>query len=275
MPYLGHIKRAVLLSFSDSRLALAYAGGFVARASTVAVSLFVPLFINTYFIRNGFCHGSPTDTSPELKRECGEAYVLSSILTGVAQLAGLISAPIFGHLSSRTGRINYPILVATGLGIAGHVAFPQLPSPEIRNRDGRGGSPVVFLVVILMGISQTGAIVCSMGSLSQGILAAEAKPTSRRHEGLLVPDEYERAETDPLIGPDTRSNNPSRMPFKGTIAGLYSLGGGVAILLLTKAGGVMFDRLSNGAPFYLMAIFNGVLLVACLVLNASTVFSRV
>jgi hypothetical protein len=42
---------------------------------------------------------------------------------------------------------------------------------------------------------------------------------------------------------------------------VYSLSGGAAILLLTKLGGYLFDSLSTGAPFYLMAIFNAVLLV--------------
>jgi F0F1-type ATP synthase assembly protein I len=42
---------------------------------------------------------------------------------------------------------------------------------------------------------------------------------------------------------------------------VYSLSGGAAILLLTKLGGYLFDNLSRGAPFYMMAIFNAILLV--------------
>lgn len=42
---------------------------------------------------------------------------------------------------------------------------------------------------------------------------------------------------------------------------MYSLSGGAAILLLTKLGGYLFDSLSIGAPFYMMAVFNGILLV--------------
>jgi hypothetical protein len=53
----------------------------------------------------------------------------------------------------------------------------------------------------------------------------------------------------------------SRSHLKGSIAGVYSLSGGAAILLLTKLGGYLFDTLAPGAPFYMMAIFNGVLLV--------------
>lgn len=274
VPYLHLMKDSVLLGFADSRIALGYLGGFVARASTVAISLFIPLYVNTFFISNGFCQGSPNDPSPELKRECRAAYVLSSILTGVAQLMGLICAPVFGYLSGRGGRINYPIVVATVFGMVGYVILPQLSSPEITNVDGRGGTPIIFLVVSLIGISQIGAIVCSLGSLGQGVIAVDL-PRSARHEPSIAPDEDESMESEPLIRMSTPSeDSASRVRLKGSIAGVYSLCGGAAILLLTKAGGALFDSLSNGAPFYMMAVFNGVLLVASLFMDASHAFAR-
>lgn len=54
----------------------------------------------------------------------------------------------------------------------------------------------------------------------------------------------------------------SRVRLKGSVAGVYSWCGGMAILLLTKLGGYLFDTWSTGAPFYLMAGFNGILLLA-------------
>ncbi|EEU46180.1 uncharacterized protein NECHADRAFT_92960 [Fusarium vanettenii 77-13-4] len=275
VPYLHLMKDSVFLGFTDSRIALGYLGGFVARASSVAISLFIPLFVNTFFINNGFCKGDPHDSSPELKEECRAAYVLSSILTGVAQLMGLICAPIFGYVASRTGRINSPIVVSTICGIVGYIILPQLSSPEIKNVDGRGGSPAIFLVVSLLGISQIGAIVCSLGSLGRGVLAMEV-PRTARHEPLLQPDEHESTddESEPLMSISTDQEAASRIRLKGSIAGVYSLCGGVAILLLTKLGGLLFDRLSNGAPFYMMAIFNAVLLAATLGMDASRAFAR-
>ncbi|KAF4999421.1 hypothetical protein FGRMN_2443 [Fusarium graminum] len=274
-PYLNLMKDSVFLGFVDSRIGLGYVGGFVARASSVAISLFIPLFVNTFYISNGFCKGSPHDSSPELKEECRAAYVLSSILTGVAQLMGLICAPVFGYLASRTGRINYPIVVSTVFGIVGYTILPQLSSPEIKNVDGRGGSPAIFLVVSLLGISQIGAIVCSLGSLGRGVLAVEL-PRTARPESLLQPDEYESTneESRPLINITTDQESMSRIRLKGSIAGVYSLCGGFAILLLTKLGGYMFDRLSNGAPFYMMAVFNAVLLAFSLGMDASHTFSH-
>lgn len=268
------MKDSVLLGFTDSRIALGYMGGFVARASTVAISLFIPLYVNTFFISNGFCRGSPHDPSPELKKECREAYVLSSILTGVAQLMGLICAPIFGYLSSRTMRVNYPIVIATVFGIVGYILLPHLSSPEIKNVDDRGGSPAIFFAVTLIGISQIGSIVCSLGSLGRGVLSVELPRTAYREPSIIAPDEDESTESEPLIRISTQEDSVSRVRLKGSIAGVYSLCGGAAILILTKLGGLFFDKLSNGTPFYMMAAFNGILLVASLLIDASQTFAR-
>lgn len=293
VPYWRLLRDSVRLGFTDADIALGYLGGFVARASTVAISLFVPLFVNAFFIRNGYCQGSPHDSSPELKEECRAAYVLASILTGVAQLMGLLCAPLFGYLSSRrSGRVNVPVVVASLFGIVGYLLFPLLPSPEFGNDAGRGGSPVVFLAAALIGISQIGAIVCSLGALGKGVLAADVQVQVQTGKGrlataeanldaddapeeapLLVPgrdatSSYSYsgvdadAEADRSLPPSSSSQaTASRIRLKGSIAGVYSWCGGAAILLLTKLGGYLFDSWSTGAPFYLMAVFNVVLLV--------------
>ncbi|KAM7186903.1 hypothetical protein V8F20_011184 [Naviculisporaceae sp. PSN 640] len=295
-PYWQLLKQSITLGFTDSEIALGYLGGFVARASTVAISLFMPLSINAYFFGHGFCHGSPNDPSPELKKECRQAYVLSSILTGVAQLTGLICAPVFGYLSSGAGasnwRMNYPILVATVFGIWGYLGFSRLESPEYKDIDGRGGSPFVFLFAALAGVSQIGAIVCSLGSLGRGVLKGDVVAAVATSDGgdqeTLVETSVtgtgtETGERAPLLssnggglglvddfaGDEVAVVVPaedvvSRVRLKGSVAGVYSWCGGAAILLLTKLGGWLFDKWDTGAPFYLMAGFNAVLLVASL-----------
>ncbi|KAK3322601.1 hypothetical protein B0H66DRAFT_210373 [Apodospora peruviana] len=272
LPYWHLLKDSVWLGFTDSEIALGYLGGFVARASTVAISLFMPLFVNAFFIRNGYCHGSPNDPSPELKKECRQAYVLASILTGVAQLVGLICAPLFGYLSSRAGGVNYPIIVATTLGMVGYIAFPQLDSPEYKDVNGRGGGPVVFFFAALIGVSQIGAIVCSLGSLGRGVLKVDIVNVLTTPDGdqeTLVEAVDEPNETAPLLENRTvlPEDTVSRVRLKGSVAGVYSWCGGAAILLLTKLGGYLFDTWSTGAPFYLMAAFNGVLLLASVAID--------
>ncbi|CRK47447.1 hypothetical protein HYQ45_005451 [Verticillium longisporum] len=274
LPYLRLLRDSVSLGFSDSQIALGYLGGFVARASTVAISLFIPLFVNTFFISNGFCQGSPHDPSPELKKECRSAYILTSILTGVAQLCGLICAPIFGYLSRRPGAVNWPIIVATVFGIVGYIALPQLSSPEFKNVDGRGGSPAIFFIAALLGISQIGAIVCSLGSLGRGVLTADLPKTQIVATVEESTDALEaEGEHAPLLAHDVSVDIVSRVRLKGSIAGVYSWCGGIAILLLTKLGGYLFDSTSVGAPFYMMAVFNGLLLAASLGIDMARAFS--
>ncbi|TAQ87746.1 hypothetical protein B7494_g3905 [Chlorociboria aeruginascens] len=259
LSYWRLLLNSTLLGFTDARIGLGYLGGFVARASSVGISLFIPLYVNAYFIRNGFCQGSPNDPSPELKKECRAAYILAAELTGASQLIALVCAPVFGFLSDRYRRFNIPLLVAALFGIVGYTAFGRLISPEPKDIDGRGGNPIVFLIVALIGTSQIGAIVCSLGLLGRGVLGEEG--------GYSLPSQLEEPYPDdtpelaPLV-PSSASRPPSsRSHLKGSIAGVYSLSGGAAILLLTKVGGNLFDSLSTGAPFYMMAIFNAVLLV--------------
>jgi hypothetical protein len=266
LPYWRLLLDSTSLGFKDPQIGLGYLGGFVARASSVGISLFIPLYINAYFIRNGFCQGSPNDPSPELKKECRAAYILAAELTGVSQLVALLCAPLFGYLSDRYRRFNIPLLVTSVVGIIGYTAFARLISPEPKNIDGRGGSPIVFLVVSLIGVSQIGAIVCSLGLLGRGVLGDEGgySLSGQLHDPQPVSIQavHEAAETSPLVASSPSSVTPnSRSHLKGSIAGVYSLSGGAAILLLTKLGGYLFDSLSTGAPFYMMAIFNAVLLV--------------
>ncbi|KAK3332542.1 hypothetical protein B0T19DRAFT_106182 [Cercophora scortea] len=286
IPYHHLLKDSIALGLTDSDIALGYLGGFVARASTVAISLFLPLFVNAFFIRNGYCQGSPNDPSPDLKKECRQAYVLASILTGVAQLVGLLCAPLFGYLSSRRGgTLNYPIVVSTTFGMVGYLAFPALPSPEFSDKNNRGGSAVVFLYAALMGISQIGAIVCSLGSLGRGVLKADVinvltSPTTTNGddtETLVIEPADTPSDTAPLL--ETAAEMPdedtlSRVRLKGSVAGVYSWCGGAAILLLTKLGGYLFDAWSTGAPFYLMAGFNAVLLVASVAIDVGRARAR-
>lgn len=266
LPYWQLLLDSTVLGFKDAQIGLGYLGGFVARASSVGISLFIPLYVNAYFIRNGFCKGLPNDPSPELKKECRAAYVLAAELTGVSQLIALLCAPLFGYLSDKYRRFNIPLLAASVFGIIGYTAFANLESPEIKNVDGRGGSPVIFLIVSMIGISQIGAIVCSLGLLGRGVLGAEGgyNLSSQLHgaSSSSVQVSNDAVETAPLVASSSSNKQSrSRSHLKGSIAGVYSLSGGFAILLLTKLGGYLFDSLSTGAPFYMMAVFNGILLV--------------
>lgn len=280
LPYWKQVSVAVTLGFRNRNIGLGYLGGLVARASSVGISLFIPLFVNHYYRVSGLCDEDP-DAGPGdiggIKRSCPKAYILASILTGVSQLIALITAPAFGFLSEKSRRYHLPLLFATVAGITGYIAFALLPSPQFKGAD---GNPGVFVVMALIGMSQIGAIVCSLGVLSNGILSVSGSDEFLNHIYSSGNDAAIRGHEDNDVNPnehqpllDVPQNQQSQhlSDLKGSIAGVYSLFGGAGILLLTKLGGLLFDVLSSGTPFFIMAGFNGLL---CLMVIASGLFSR-
>lgn len=277
---------SVCLGFRSPLIGLGYVGGFVARASSVAISLFIPLFTNHYFLQTGECAVDPSNPS-DIKHACPQAYKLAAMLTGISQLIALMCAPVFGYLSGRYPKYNIPLLLAAVSGIAGYAMFGSLASPDYKSEDGTGA---IFIIVALLGISQIGAIVCSLALLGRGInndetiangsaidsttpsyhpSAGATPPTSapitpeHEEEPLLPQNQSYSTSTRPDSCPESKSYND----MKGSIAGTYSLLGGFGILLLTKAGGALFDSTGPGSPFYMMAAFNGVLLVVGVVVG--------
>ncbi|KAF2663730.1 MFS general substrate transporter [Microthyrium microscopicum] len=254
--YPALLVRAVALGFRDGDVGLAYVGGFVARASSVAISLFIPLYVNAYFIKSGRCPTSEPGAPPSvIKDECRTAYIVAAKLTGVSQLVALLCAPLFGYLGAHYRSSNAPLLVAAVAGLAGNAAFGRLTSPD----PGEGGGVAIYLLVMMMGIGQIGAIVCSLGLLARGIHTEEEQVATGSGNGL---HEAVDSEATPLIRPvGTTKKMSTRAYLKGSIAGVYSLAGGAGILLLTKVGGVLFDNVDPGIPFFIMAGFNGLLLL--------------
>ncbi|PNS21445.1 hypothetical protein CAC42_1224 [Sphaceloma murrayae] len=281
------VKSAIVLGFTDSNIGLGYIGGFVARASSVGISLFIPLFVNAYYIKQGICTEEPGE---EIKEACSQAYKLASMLTGISQLIALLSAPLFGWFNARYAKRKnlrrIPLTVAAASGVVGYIAFGTLKSPDPKAKGGHGA----IIAVILVGISQIGAIVCSLGILAQGIqttVSIEASPSSdaavnvqpsiNGHGDAVITEGVAQTESTPLLSeaaPPTSSKETDRRHLKGTIAGVYSLAGGAAILVLTKLGGRLFDTTSVGAPFYLMAGFNAALLIAALAIEGGTVVRK-
>jgi len=281
--------QSIQLGFQSPLLGLAYIGGFVARASSVGISLFIPLFVNAYYISSGRCDETGRDPQ-EMKERCRGAYVLAAELTGVSQLVALIFAPIFGYLADRHRQFNAPLHSAALVGILGYLGLATLNSPE---PNGQEGSLWVFVIMALLGISQIGAIVCSLGLLGRCVLgldvetdlvksnSTEASPNVQSHS-TFNSDLASTLDHQPVeINEDTAEETPllpsksrSRDHLKGSIAGVYSLTGGVGILILTKLGGLMFDKVSVVAPFYMLAIFNGLLFLIGMVLEISRILRR-
>jgi len=273
--YIDLLSESLRLCFTDASLGLGCLGGFIARASSVGISLFIPLFVNHYFISSGLCKDDPHSAPSDIKDQCRRAYTLAAALSGVSQLIALCCAPIFGYVDSRFRRFNIPLMVAALAGVVGYVMFARLKSPDPKSED---GSNAVFLVMALLGISQIGSIVCSLSLLGRGIQggnSGDADGGTKKPVGAILsqtdPDSSvtdDMDESSSLLHSQRRTGKTSpsspRSELKGSIAGWYSLAGGAGILLLTKLGGYLFDVKSSGAPFYMLAAFNAILLAVTL-----------
>ena len=264
-PTFGLLYHALLVGFKRQDIFVGYVGGFVARASSVGISLFVPLLVNAAFLSSGLCAPAMTfdepNGLPDIKRRCPRAYVVAAELTGVSQLLALLCAPLFGYWSSRLTNKTIPLMFAAVAGIVGYPLFAQRFDPHDENK---GARAVAFVAVCLIGISQIGAIVCSLGILSSGVLEHQDDPDQKDlPDEVATPTADNTLESAPLLRPRSHTKNPPmRMSdFKGSVAGIYSFYGGAGILILTKAGGTLFDKSTTAAPFYMMATFNAILLL--------------
>ncbi|KAJ5585878.1 hypothetical protein N7450_005665 [Penicillium hetheringtonii] len=209
-------------------IGLGYVGGFVARASSVGISLFIPLAVNHYYRASGLCD-EPHEPMPgsglgDIKRACPKAYILASILTGVSQLVALIAAPAFGFLTDKSRRYNFPLLLAALVGVVGYMAFGLLPNPQFKAPDGNGG---VFVIMAFIGISQIGAIVCSLAVLSNGILSVSIDDETLRkiyeEQHGSQSEGGESDETQSLLAGSVNRRLQHLSHLKGSIAGVYSL----------------------------------------------------
>ena len=277
----AYLLEAIILGFRIPSLGLAYLGGFVARASSIGITLFIPLLVNTYFISSGLCDESEKNPV-DMKDKCRDAYKLASALTGVSQLVGLIVAPIFGFLADRYQQFNMLLLLGAISGAFGYLALTTLKSPRTNGED---GTPWVFVIMALLGISQIGTIVCSLGLLGRCVLGLrgdnhdERVHSSNGHSfaprdpagGDSAGDDGRDEESAPLL--ESESIPRDLQHLKGSIAGVYSLSGGLGILLLTKLGGVLFDQ-DSAAPFLMLSLFNALLLIVGVLCGLLTIWQR-
>lgn len=90
---------------------------------------------------------------------------------------------------------------------------------------GDPSSTISLVAVILMGFEQIGTIVVSLA--------------------LVTRDKVDEK-------------------IRGAVAGAYSFSGALGILIVGRLGGAFFDSWSPTAPFYLLAIAHGILLVVSL-----------
>lgn len=206
----GHSLLRGFYAAKDKNIALSYLGGFVARADTIVVSVFISLFVNQYFVDQGLCDIHPDDPSDTVKTGCHDAFALSAALAGTSQTVALILAAPVGILCDKFNR-NATMLLTAVLGTLGFFGFSLIIDPQVQKG-------LALLFAALIGGAQIGMIVTSLSLCTD------------RHE--------------------------SREGMGGSIAGAYSFFGGLGILIVSKAGGLLFDTVSPSAPFALMSVLH-------------------
>lgn len=215
--YYELLSTGLQMSKSNSEIQLSYIGAFVARSTTVATAVFIPLLVYNFYYDKGNC-----DSDYPSKNTCYDGYVFSAILTGVAQTVALVSSPFWAWIidSDRFGK-HKSLFLAAALGLFGNYGLCLFTSNTPDKYDPR--TATCFIMVGFIGLSQIGIIITSMSLLS----------------GL------------------------NKDPNMGSLSGLYSLSGGLGILILTKFGGMWSDNWILG-PFFILGTFNLLLLIACL-----------
>lgn len=222
---IGGIFRGFQLAGHNDTLSLAYAGSALARASTIATTVFIPLLVTRFFYSTGQCSGLPNSDVPpeELKKLCRQAFTVASILSGVAQLTALLAAPLFGLLCDAKSAAKALLLSS----LIGATAYTVIATALPHDGDPRG--PVAIVAAMGMGLGQIGAIVSSLA------LCAKAK------------SEVQKPIQHGLTDDQNHTQHSS-----GAIAGAYSSVGGLSILLISGLGGRLSDTHASAA-FVLMS----------------------
>ncbi|KAJ3027725.1 UNVERIFIED_CONTAM: hypothetical protein HDU68_003257 [Siphonaria sp. JEL0065] len=135
----------------DPKILLGYAGSFLARGDTVILTLFIPLWVYKKYIDQGVCAASGGLEDPDIRDACRIAYLRASTISGVAQTAALVAAPLFGYL---TDKLKAPNLVLFN-AILGLISYSILFY----------ANPIagyIFAIAILVGLSEIGLIIGNM-----------------------------------------------------------------------------------------------------------------
>jgi len=143
-------------------IALAYLSGFVARADSIALNLFIGPWVENYLRKTGECPPQQSSLGPVVR--CAAAKRLTSNLMGVSHLATLIGAPVFGILSDRLG----PVKAVAVPSLIGVISFGILSSAS----EPKG--VLIYIGMLLSGSADIGMIISSMA-----LISSQSTPTQR------------------------------------------------------------------------------------------------
>lgn len=157
--------RTGVTAMRDPLVLLAYVSGFVARADSIALTLFIAPWVDKYMTAHGLC---PPPTPNTVSTRCQPAKRLASTLMSVAHTTILLGAPLFGVLSDKIGSIK-AIAIPSGSGLLAFGILSFLKNPR---------SGLVYGAMAMAGLADIGMIIASMA-----LMASVSAP---QHRGALA-----------------------------------------------------------------------------------------
>jgi len=167
-------------------IALAYGAAFVSRANLTIVGAFMTLWLSHY-------------GTEEAGMSAADALKKAGIIVAIAQSVALFGAPLFGILTDKLNRVT-ALLIALFITFIGYCSTYLISDPF-----GSG----MMVVVVLIGLSEIGAIITS------GVLISQQTPEQNR----------------------------------GAVIGIFNLCGAIGILVSSVAGGYLYDHWDQSGPF--------------------------
>jgi predicted MFS family arabinose efflux permease len=69
-----------------------------------------------------------------------------------------------------------------------------------------------------------------------------------------------------IVAAGTLMGQEARPEIRGAIVGVFGITGGLGIMAVSFAGGILFDQVGRTAPFIMMGILNGLLMLVALLM---------
>mmetsp|Transcript_10316 Transcript_10316/g.18185 ORF Transcript_10316/g.18185 Transcript_10316/m.18185 type:complete len:528 (-) Transcript_10316:76-1659(-) len=217
---LSDISQAWTVLRQDLRLCVAVFSGFHARAGTVLISVWIPLWVSVYFDNSGADCGSLDNTTLEDslsvcgevllnsdKSDCPKAFTETGKIGGVTQTVALLTALVIGALAGRSKEIMKHLAFWSIFSVVAFASIIVIESPLDK---------LVYLTSVLWGIAEISLVVIAQVAITQA----------------LIP-------------------YPS---LRGTFAGMFSVVGALGVVTISYLGGLLFDTWIPEAPFILMSI---------------------
>lgn len=165
-------------------------------------------------------------------QSCRAAFSLTSAIVGTMQTLNLIGAPLAGLLGhARPASRVLGLMIAYSLAVLGFILMAALPDGDPRRL------AFVLPAASLLGLAQAGGLTIGL------TLTADARNRLRR-------------------------SNADEGEIAGSLAGVYSMSGGLGILIIGKLAGLLASNASPLAPFVLQAVVSAIALLGCVAFAA-------